>query len=387
MKKFFFALTLILLSFLGVSQQDSSRLRISLLTCTPGSELYSVFGHSALRVVDSAAGTDVVYNFGTFNFDDPNFYSKFVLGKLIYSLSQEYYPDFLFSYKYFNRGISEQVLDLKGDEKKQIQQELFLNISEENRYYKYDFLYDNCTTRLRDIIFKNRNNILVDIPDINRERKTFRDHLHGYLDRAQMQWTKLGIDLLLGVGADKVMSATESMFLPDHLLTGVALAKISGSQLVKQDLMPLEDAQPSPTKLDFWLTPMFFFSLLALMVVFPAFTKGKSFRKYQLIMDRILFISSGLLGCLLLFMWFGTDHQSFSKNLNILWAMPFNLLVGFILPLNKWWFKNYLKVFSFSLLALLIFNIFPIYYINIALYPLIAALSFRSWLIGRAIDS
>lgn len=387
MKKFFFALTLILLSLAGVSQQDSSRLRISLLTCTPGSELYSVFGHSALRVVDSAAGTDVVYNFGTFNFDDPNFYSKFVLGKLMYFLSQEYYPDFLFSYKYFNRGIREQVLDLNGNEKKQIQQELFVNISEENRYYKYDFLYDNCTTRLRDIIFKNRNNLPVDLPELNRQRKTFRDHLHGYLDRAEMQWTKLGIDLLLGVGADKVMSSTEAMFLPDHLFTGVALANISGRQLVKQDLVPLQDAQPSTTKLDFWLTPMFFFSLFALLVVFPAFPNGKSFRRYQLIMDRILFISSGLLGCLLLFMWFGTDHQSFRNNLSIVWAMPINLLLGFIMPSNKGWFKNYLKVFSSLLFILLIFNIFSICYINIALYPVIAALSFRSWVIGRSIAS
>lgn len=385
MKKFFFALTLILLSLAGVSQQDSSRLRISLLTCTPGSELYSVFGHSALRVVDSAAGTDIVYNFGTFNFDDPNFYSKFVLGKLMYFLSQEYYPDFLFSYKFFNRGIKEQVLDLDGNEKKQIQQELFLNISEENRYYKYDFLYDNCTTRLRDIIFKNRNNILVDVPDINRQGKTFRDHLHGYLDRAEMQWTKLGIDLLLGVGADKVMSASESMFLPDHLASGVALANSSGSQLVKQDLMPLKDAQPSPSRLDFWFTPMFFFSLFALLVVFPAFSKEKCFRKYQMIMDRLLFIATGLLGCLLLFMWFGTDHQSFRNNLSIVWAMPINLLVGFILPSNKGWFKNYLKVFSLLLFILLIFNIFSICYINIALYPIIAALSFRSWVIGRSL--
>ena len=384
MKKFFFALTLILISLAGVSEQDSSRLQISLLTCTPGSELYSVFGHSALRVVDSAAGTDVVYNFGTFNFDDPNFYRKFVLGKLMYFLSQEYYPDFVFSYKYFNRGITEQVLDLSGNEKKQIQEELFNNISEENRYYKYDFLYDNCTSRLRDIIFKKRSNVLVNVPDLNSQRKTFRDHLHGYLDRAEMQWTKLGIDLLLGVGADKVMSAYESMFLPDHLTSGIASANVSGNPLVKQDLVPLKDEQPLPTKLDFWSTPMFFFSLFSLLVVFPALYKSKSFRKYQLIMDRVLFISSGLMGCLLLFMWFGTDHQSFSYNLNLVWAMPINLVIGFLLPSDKAWIKIYLKVISLILLLLLILSITSLCYLNTLLLPIIAALSFRSWLIGRS---
>jgi hypothetical protein len=384
MKKLFFSLVLILFTVAGFSQPDSSRLRISLLTCTPGSELYSVFGHNALRIVDSAASTDVVYNFGTFNFDDPNFYSKFVLGKLMYFLSQEYYPDFVFSYKYYGRGITEQVLDLNGIEKKQIQLELFNNISEENRYYKYDFLYDNCSTRLRDIIFQQRDNVSVEFPVLNSKRLTFRDHLHGYLDRAEMQWTKLGIDLLLGIGADKVMSDAESMFLPDHLATGVGLATRSGKQLVKEDHASLQDEQPSPTALAWWLTPLFFFSLFALMVVSPVFLKGKDLRKYQLVMDRIMFISTGLLGCLLMFMWFGTDHQSFSNNVSIAWAMPFNLVVGFILPSSRSWVKYYLKFYGLFVLLILVLAMFSICYINVVLFPMILAISLRSWLIGRS---
>jgi len=98
------------LQFVSRAEQDSSGLRISLLTCTPGAELYSIFGHNALRVIDSAAGTDVVYNYGTFNFNDPDFYTKFVRGKLMYFLSQSSYPDFLFEYSYFKRGIVEQEL-------------------------------------------------------------------------------------------------------------------------------------------------------------------------------------------------------------------------------------------------------------------------------------
>lgn len=383
MKKIFFALTIMLLSIVGMSQQDSSRLRISLLTCTPGSELYSVFGHSALRVVDSAAGTDVVYNFGTFNFDDPNFYSKFVLGKLMYFLSQEYYSDFVYSYKYFGRGIIEQVLDLQGKEKKEIQEQLFENVREENRYYKYDFLYDNCTSRLRDIIFKQRGILPVDMPLLNKENRTFRDHLHGYLDRAKMQWTKLGIDLLLGIDADRVMSASESMFLPDHLASGVGLATTAGKKIIQEEYIALKDTQPKPSELVVWCTPMFLFSLFGLMVVFPVFFKGKGLRKYQLVMDRILFFSTGLLGCLLVFMWFGTDHQSFRNNVGIAWALPINVLIGFLLPSGNKLVKNYLTIISLLLLLVLMLSMLSIYYINIALYPIIAALSFRSWLIAR----
>ena len=384
MKKILSVSVFVLFFVAASSQDDSSRLRISLLTCTPGSELYSVFGHSALRLVDSAAGTDVVYNFGTFNFDDPDFYTKFVLGKLLYSLSQEYYQDFVFSYKYYGRGIIEQVLDLTAKEKKEVQSELFENVREENRYYKYDFLFDNCTSRLRDIIFKQRSSTPVVMPNVNVGKKTFRDYLHGYLDRAEMQWTKLGIDLLIGMGADRVMSDSESMFLPDHLARGVRLAVLNGKKFMQEELVPLADAQPLPQKLTFWKTPFFFFSALALLAIFPAFFSSPNLKGYQIIMDRILFISSGVLGCVLLFMWFGTDHQSFRNNLNLVWAMPFNVIIGFLLPASNRWVKIYFKAFSLLILLMLGLLFFSSAYINSSLYPMIVAISLRSWLLGSS---
>ena len=142
MKHISILLVLLLFGRYASAQETPSALRISLVTCSPGSELYSVFGHNALRIVDSAAGTDIAYNFGTFNFDDPDFYTKFVRGKLMYFLSQENFTDFLYAYNYFKRGVSEQVLNLTDTEKKAIQKALFENLSEENRYYKYDFFYD-----------------------------------------------------------------------------------------------------------------------------------------------------------------------------------------------------------------------------------------------------
>jgi hypothetical protein len=363
------------------AEQDRSALRISLLTCTPGSELYSIFGHNALRIVDSAAGTDIVYNYGTFNFSDPDFYTKFVRGKLMYFLSQSSFPDFLYEYSYFKRGVIEQVLDLNEKEKKEWQQFMFENVREENRYYKYDFLYDNCTTRLRDILFrKNADHPLQPKVFITYGR-TFRDHLHGYLDRAEMHWTKLGIDLLLGVGADKPMDAMDAMFLPDYLAKGASLGSVSGKQLVQEESIALADAQPPVEATPFWQTPLFGLSILTGFLLIPSFFNQTWLQNLS---DNILFILTGFLGSILLFMWVGTDHQSFSKNLNLLWAMPINLILAFQQNKKAVFVRKYLGVYSLLILILMAIAIIYNGVINYSLYPLLALLSYRSWTLSRA---
>ena len=383
LKIYFFVLMMLLAAGSSHAAPDSSRLQVSLITCAPGAELYSVFGHTALRIVDSAANTDIIYNYGTFNFDDPDFYSKFVRGKLMYFLSQQSFPDFLYEYAYFKRGVTEQVLQLSPTEKTEIQRSLFENVREENRYYKYDFLYDNCATRLRDIIFKTNIDSTYEPSAFAANGATFRDYLHNYLSRAEMQWTTLGIDLLLGIGADKTMTPAESMFLPDYLAQGVSLASKGQTKLVERNQEHLPNAQALPLKMPFWQTPLFFFSILAFLVILPSFFRSSGLVSFQSIMDRIIFVLSGLLGLLLLFMWFGTDHQSFSKNINLVWAMPVNLLVAFSLNRSQKWLKVYLRYYSLLLLLLMIPVLLHSGLINFTLYPLILVLSFRSWMLSR----
>lgn len=360
--------------------QDSTGLRISLLTCTPGAELYSIFGHNALRIVDSAAGTDVVYNYGTFNFNDPDFYTKFVRGKLMYFLSQSSYADFLYEYSYFKRGIIEQELKLTQEEKKSLQQFMFENVREENRYYKYDFLYDNCTTRLRDIIFRTNNSKPLMPKVFTSYGLTFRDHLHGYLDRAAMPWTTLGIDLLLGVGADKPMNSMEVMFLPDYLAKGVAMGTAKGKQLILNESIALRDAQDPISPLPFWQKPLFIIGLMAAFLLLPFVFDIHRFKKMA---DNILLIITGLIGVLLSFMWFGTDHQSFGKNLNLIWAMPFNLAIVFFANRNGLYVRRYFNVYSILLIMLMSMGLVYQGLINFALYPLLVLLSYRSWMISR----
>ena len=383
LKTYFIALVLLLIAGSSHAAPDSSRLQVSLITCAPGAELYSVFGHTALRIVDTAANTDIIYNYGTFNFDDPDFYSKFVRGKLMYFLSQQSFPDFLYEYAYFKRGVTEQVLQLSPAEKKEIQHSLFDNVREENRYYKYDFLYDNCATRLRDIIFKTNKENAFEPSAFAENGTSFRDYLHNYLSRAEMQWTTLGIDLLLGIGADKTMTTVECMFLPDYLAQGVSLAVKGNGKLVERDQVHLPNAQDLPVKLPFWQTPLFCFSILSFLVILPSFLRSKGMVSFQSIMDRVIFVVSGLLGLVLLFMWFGTDHQSFANNINLLWTMPINLLVAFGLNRPQQWLKKYLRYYSLLLLVLMVAVLLHPGIINLGWYPLILVLSFRSWMLSR----
>lgn len=365
------------------ASQDSSRLQVSLITCSPGAELYSVFGHTALRIFDSTAGTDIVYNYGTFDFDDPDFYTKFVRGKLMYFLSQQSFPEFLYEYAYFKRGVKEQVLHFSEKEKKELQLFLFENLRDENRFYKYDFLYDNCATRLRDIIFRTNKANAFEPPPFGDQGSTFRDYLHNYLSRAEMQWTTLGIDLLLGIGADKKMSTAASMFLPDYLAQGAGLAMIGQGKLVEKEHVHLPDAQPTPVSLPFWQTPLFFFSFLSFLVVLPSFLGSQKLKAFQLVMDKLIFLVSGSLGLILLFMWFGTDHLSFANNMNLFWAMPLNLVAAFAIgKAGKLW-KIYFKTYAVLLLVLGVLLMLQPHLINVALYPFIAVLSFRAWLNAR----
>lgn len=383
MKYISILLVLILFGRFGKAQEESSALRISLITCTPGAELYSVFGHNALRIIDSAAGTDIAYNFGTFNFDDPDFYTKFVRGKLQYYLSQENFNDFLYAYQYFKRGVSEQVLSLSEKEKKEIQRALFENLSEENRYYKYDFFYDNCSTRLRDIIFKTKSNQAFNPPQFVANGLTFRDHLHTYLDRAEMKWTRLGIDLILGLKADRKMSISNAMFLPEFLAKGVNATEVNGQKLVVEENTLIPDQQPIPTKDSFLATPFFIFLVVSILMILPLGNRIPVYGKFQNVLQKVVFTSAGLLGLLILFLWIGTDHQTMTNNLNLFWAFPLHLVLVFkenILPV---WLKRYSLIYVVQLIILLLVAVFIPGLIPFAIYPLIIAMAYCTWMFSK----
>jgi hypothetical protein len=351
--------------------QDTPHLRISLLTCTPGDELYSTFGHSALRVFDSSTQKDIVFNYGTFDFEDPDFYLKFVRGKLLYFVSTEYFTDFKQEYQLSQRGITEQVLNISQTEQKEVKNFLINNLKEKNRFYKYDFFFDNCTTRLRDIIVNNKNNKPV-FKSVMPQGTRFRQAIHQYLDKNNKEWDKLGIDILLGAPTDAVMTTEQQQFLPDNLMNTFD----SSDNLVisSANLYPYQSKAATTS----WLNPMIIFSLLLFFIILLDFSKNKIAAVFLKAFDYLLFFTTGLLGIVLLFMWFGTDHAMCKNNYNLLWALPTHFIAAFFIGSNKKIMKKYFLLTAVAMLLLLLSWYFLPQQLNISLLAIVLLLLYRS---------
>ncbi len=373
--KFLVAL-LFFLPLNSFAQNDSCHIRISILTCAPGELLYSTFGHSAIRVTDSVSHNDIVYNYGTFNFDEPGFYTKFIRGKLSFYLSTDDFESFVSDYREEKRDITEQVLNLTCTEKYNIVMLLQANMMAENRFYKYDFTFDNCTTRLRDLIEK-ASDTPIHFGNVLPSKKTFRDLIYEYLDKNDKQWSKLGIDILLGSPMDAVMKPKEVMFLPDYLLETFDSTTIDSRPLVADKHQLLELNLPAVT-INYFSHPVFIFSCFFLLIVFLSFSKNPFLKKILIAFDGFMFFITGLLGILLLFMWFGTDHVMCKDNFNLLWAWPTNSIAAFYIHSKKRPGTKYFMIYAIFNLILFGCWFFLPQHMNPALIPIIAILIFRS---------
>lgn len=371
-KFFLFILTAIILishSTKAYSFNLSPQARISLLTASPGEELYSVFGHSAIRVQDSLNSLDLVFNYGTFDFSTPGFYTKFVRGKLPYMLSIEPFVNFVPEYYMEGRSIDEQVLNLSQEEKQEIMDFLLINRLPENRFYQYDFFYDNCATRIRDLVHQIISPLWNEKTD---SEMSFRDLISLYL--TQHPWSKFGIDLVLGLPCDKVASAWEYQFLPDFMFLAFKDASKPDGQALVSETISIIDKHPFDTNNSFFspiLVMWLVFALALLSTIHPAASK---------IFDAFFFIILGFLGILIVFLWFGTDHQTARHNLNILWALPTHLL--FIFPaLRKQasvWVKRYFLFSGCLALALMLVWYWVPQQYHPAFFPLVAASALKS---------
>lgn len=342
----------------------------------PGEELYSTFGHSALRVTDSITNQDIVYNYGTFYFYEPGFYIKFVRGKLLYYLSTDDFQSFQNENKTDNRGMTEQVLNLTCPQKQNIIVLLKANMMAHNRGYKYDFTFDNCTTRLRDLVEKATDST-IHFGDVLKDNVTFRQLIYIYLNNNDKQWSKLGIDILLGSKMDVNASPYQVMFLPDYLMKTFDSSTVSSKPLVSEKSF-LYKIEHSDNKKDNLTHPFFLFVCLFVLIAFLSFSKIPFIQKLLYAFDGFLFFLTGLLGILLLFMWFGTDHIMCLDNYNLLWAWPTNIIGAFYIHSKKTWPKKYFAVYAiFNIFLFAAWALIP-QQLNVALIPIIGILIFRS---------
>lgn len=359
----------LLLAFIPLAEAQHKKFQklsndavFSLITCTPGTDLYNQFGHSAIRLKDKNLDLDFVYNFGTFDFETPNFGMKFVERKLMYTLSKSSFRPFLNSYVVEGRGVSEQKLNIDSTQRQKLFETLETNYLPQNREYLYDFFYDNCATRIRDVI-ETVGKVRVEEP---KSKKTFRAYLDEYINHDP--WLDFGIDLILGMEADEICTNKMQMFLPDYLSENLDISYLNDKKLLSEIVWILPKPNKKPFQLSF--TPLMFSGSILLLGIIMLLVKQNLILKiYEISFLSILFLA----GLFLLFMWFGTDHVATQKNLNVLWANPFYILwifTAYRKNISKFARYNGYFLLSSNAIALLMF-VLPVQQFNVAVLPII----------------
>jgi len=327
--------------FSEIDPMDS--VEVSLITCSPHEEIYSLYGHSALRWHDlhktgPTAGQDLVFNWGLFNFNKPYFVLRFVFGLTDYELGTINYEYFVPYYRKWGSSVTEQVINLTNDEKRNLQKALGENLKPENKVYRYNYFYDNCSTRPRDIIERSLNG-KVEWADREDYKPTFREMVREC--NRNHDWSRFGNDILLGLKADFKTDRIEQEFLPMNLMQDMAMAQVyvNGEYrpLVKEqrDVLPpgVQMIEPdwilSPTEMAIIIV------LVALSIMFAEWKQKKCFIWW----DVMLMVVEGLIGLLLTVMIF-SQHPTTSINLNILLFNPLPLFfIPSVIKGRNTWFK------------------------------------------------
>ena len=339
----FLGIILMILPLKAVAQDSIQKnamdsVEVSLLTCSPHEEIYSLYGHTALRWHDLRSDEDLAFNWGIFNFKKPYFVLRFVFGLTDYELGGIPMKYFVKEYESVGSSVTEQVLNLTSEEKQRLFQALLRNLQPENRIYRYNYFYDNCSTRPRDIIKQCINGELK-YADREDFTPSYRDMIH--ICTRNHSWATFGNDMLLGVKADLATNRRQQEFLPEHLLYDFDRAQIYANgeyrPLVKErrTLVPAGVQVIEP---DFLFSPMecaCALLILSLVILVFEWRKKKTYRLW----DGLLMVAQGLVGLLLFVMLF-SQHPTTSTNLQLL---LFNPLPFFFLPAVlrrrsiRWW--------------------------------------------------
>lgn len=335
----------------GAERQQMDSVQISLLTCSPGNEVWSLYGHTAIRVFDPAHAQDIVINYGLFNFRQSNFILRFVFGLTDYEMGIEPFNMFMVEYARQGRQVIQQTLQLSNSDKERILQALALNY-QNNRVYRYNFFYDNCTTRARNILI---DNITAKVsyrinPNITSSYRTMIHQWNG-----THRWARFGNDLLLGVKADAKTNYAEQQFLPDTLrkdFAGAAIIDSAGKSrsLVSSTTVLLKaNADNVVSNRNIWdtITPTMLWSGVFIVLLLAGMIEYRRQKTFWLI-DVTLLTLDGIAGIILLAMVF-SQHPTVNLNLQILLLNPLSLI--FVYPvINRevrqrfHWFWNVLLI-------------------------------------------
>lgn len=309
----------------SVQSQSTDSIRFSLLTCAPGTEIYSLFGHTAIRYENYTRRIDVVFNYGMFSFNTPNFIFRFVAGETDYQLGITPYSYFEAEYAMRGSSVYQQVLNLTQSEKERLLTILENNYLPENRIYRYNYFYDNCTTRARDKIEECIEGKVV-YPD-SLSGKSYRSIVHEFT--AGSPWDEFGIDLCLGAEADKEINKRQQMFSPFYMKYYASNAYIVDAGGTRRPLIldetKIVDVEPEEVQPGFILSPLMCGALFLALCVVMAWGQWKTQRIWWG-WDIVLYGLQGLAGCIIAFLFFFSVHPTVGSNWLLILFNPIPLL-------------------------------------------------------------
>jgi hypothetical protein len=331
----------LLISSASLFSQFSNDTTAYLLTCGPGTETYSIYGHSALRIVIREKNSDTVYNWGVFDFDTPNFAWKFAKGRLDYMISAESTNSFLSVYIFEHRYVVSQKINIDAKELQKLTELVNENNRPENRKYRYDFFYDDCTTRIRDLLEKSIGEKLKYPPEEMGKIPTFRDMVGKY--QKPYPWLKFGVDLIMGSTSDRKANFRDRMFLPLDMKEELSEAVVNRSgkmiPLLQNPVVLVDFASPVVKKMFLVSPPAIFTLAIILIIILTGVIKSqKIFR----LIDITIYLVFSILSVLMIFFNFFTDHEQMRWNLNIVLLNPVLIVCLIFLILNKagiFWFR------------------------------------------------
>lgn len=341
----------------------------SVVTCSPGDEAYSLFGHTGLRYRNSDDGTDMVFSYGYFNFNAPNFVWRFILGETDYMVGAVPFNHFLREYEERGSSVVEQVLDLTAGQEAALYSALVDNCREGNRVYRYNYFYNNCTTRVRDQVYAVAGDVAYS--GTGAPVLTFREALAGMT--SSHPWYAFGIDLLLGADVDESASRSALQFIPGFFMNDLDSAHVAGNALVKErrfllNEQPRVHAGSNATPFNVSLL----FLLFTMIVILCEIRNKRTYWGF----DVVIMLLQGLSGLLLLFMSLFSSHPAVGCNWLLLLLNPMALIIMPIMiyraikskPVTVAWFQvAFVSLFFISAISRLQVYPVPIYFCAVAL--------------------
>ena len=347
--------------------------QISILTVGPGIDLVDAFGHTGIRVIDKKNNLDLVFNFGIYDYNAPNFYSNFFRGRPVFSLGINRFNDFFDSYVKQNRKVYEQIIKISNDRKKIIVESLIQNSKEENKFYVYEYFDDNCSTRVADILINEIGEFKV---DLNKKTKfSYRELIHSKIGNNSIG--SLGIDLCLGSKIDKKITTRQTFFLPEKLKEFLDIIEDNNPNLVETKLLYSPNDTNSYKQQNIF-KPLWVSLLISIVIIWLTFKDFKR-KKQTKILDILILTTLSIIGMLIGYLWIFSNHSNGAMNLNILWANPLSFILIFHFFSNK---KSkltrlFLSFLIISIFVVIVFWVIQLQIFNLSIIPLMIGLLIR----------